>query len=584
MQPAAWPEPDPQIAAAIGAVYGSRKTERPLAVEIRDRLGQWLADEDFAAAFGIRGRPGWPPSRLALVTVLQRAEKLTDRAAAEEVRTRLDWKYLLGLSLDDPGFDHTVLAEFRGKVAGAGLEQVALDALLVKLAADGLVKAGGKQRTDSTHVVAAVAALNRLELAGESVRAALEALTAAHPDWLAQRICVPDWSRRYGTPLTSWRPPASKARQDELAIAYARDGYALLEAVYDPSSPAWLRELPAIDVLRRVLAQNYTRSITGGKEVIRRREKEPEGDGLPHGHARIASPYDTDARWGVKRDTFWLGYKLHVTETCDDEPRCGCPAAGDGGTGRRGHGKDCTAPAFPNLITHVATTEATVPDCQMTAVICDDLAGKNLAPGRSYLDSGYLSAALVVTALATWGIALTGPLLADTSAQARAGKGYARAGFAIDYDTKTVTCPQGKTSASWTPCTQRGTDAIVAQFSATDCGPCPARALCTRGKRRQLTLPPRDLAQAQAAARAAEKTIPFQADYARRAGVEGTMHQAASHGARRARYRGLPKTRLDHVYMACALNFLRLHAYWTGTPLDRRRTSHLARLELSLAA
>ena len=181
MRPAAWPEPDPQIAAAIKAMYGSRKTERPLAVEIRDRLGQWLADEDFAVAFGVRGRPGWSPSRLALVTVLQRAEKLTDRAAAGEVRTRLDWKYLLGLSLDDPGFDHTVLAEFRGKVAEAGLEQVALDALLARLAAGGLIKAGGKQRTDSTHVVAAVAALNRLELAGESVRAAVEALAAAHP-------------------------------------------------------------------------------------------------------------------------------------------------------------------------------------------------------------------------------------------------------------------------------------------------------------------------------------------------------------------------------------------------------------------
>src|SRR5512135_1115972 len=352
MRPAAWPEPEPQIAAAIKAMYGSRKTERPLAVEIRDRLGQWLADEGFAAAFGIRGRPGWAPSRLALVTVLQRAEKLTGRLAAGEVRTRLDWKYLLGLSLDDPGFDHTVLAEFRGKVAEAGLERVALDALLERLAAGGLVKAGGKQRTDSTQVIAAVAALNRLELAGESVRAAVEALAAAHPDWLAQRICVSDWARRYGTPMTAWRPPASQARQDELAIAYARDGYALLEAVYGPSSPAWLRELPAVDVLRRVLLQNYTRTITaGGREVIKRREKEPEGDGLPPGHARIASPYDTDARWGVKREEFWLGYKLHVTETCDDPPPCTCgpasaagqAAAGSAGAGAqdRGHDKGC---------------------------------------------------------------------------------------------------------------------------------------------------------------------------------------------------------------------------------------------------
>jgi transposase len=585
MQPVPWPEPDPQIAAAIKAMYGSRKTERPLAVEIRDRLGQWLADEDFAAAFGIRGRPGWPPSRLALVTVLQRAEKLTDRLAAEAVRARLDWKYLLGLSVDDPGFDHTVLAEFRGKVAEAGLEQVALDALLGKLAGDGLVKAGGKQRTDSTHVVAAVAALNRLELAGESVRAAVEALAAAHPGWLAQRICVPDWTGRYGTPLTSWRPPASQARQDELAIAYARDGYALLEAVYAASSPAWLRELPAVDVLRRVLVQNYARTITGnGREVIKRREKEPEGDGLPPGHARIASPYDTDARWGVKREELWLGYKLHVTETCDDEPRCGCP--GDGGTGRGRHDQDCGTPAFPNLITHVATTGATVTDNQMTAAIHDELAGKTLAPGRHYLDSGYLSAALVVSEAARHGVALIGPLLADTSAQARAGAGYARADFTADYDSKTVTCPQGKTSVSWTPCAQRGNDAIVATFSVTDCDPCPARSLCTTSsrKRRQITVPPQDLAEAQAAARAAEKTIPFRADYARRAGVEGTMHQAVSHGARRARYRGLPKTRLDHLYMACALNLIRMHAYWTGTPLDRRRTSHLARLELSLAA
>ncbi len=238
---------------------------------------------------------------------------------------------------------------------------------------------------------------------------------------------------------------------------------------------------------------------------------------------------------------------------------------------------------FPNLITHVATTDATVTDNQMTTAIHGELAGKDLAPGRHYLDSGYLSAALVVSALATWGIALIGPLLADTSAQARAGHGYARADFTINYDSKTVTCPQGKTAASWTPCAQRGKDAIVATFSASDCGPCPARPQCTTGRRRQLSLLPRDLAEAQAAARTAETTIPFQAGYARRAGVEGTMHQAASHGARRARYRGLPKTRLDHVYMACALNLLRLEAFWTGTPLDRQRTSHLARLELGLA-
>jgi hypothetical protein len=521
-----------------------------------------------------------------------------------------------------------VLVEFRTRVADAGLEQVVLDALLTRLAEAGLVKAGGKQRTDSTHITAAVAALNRLELVGESIRAALEALAAAHPAWLAQRVCVADFNRRYGTPMTSWRPPISQAKRDELAIAYARDGYALLEAVYDRAAPAWPREPPAIDILRRVLPRNYTRTITNdGKEVIKRREKAPDGDGLPPGHLRIASPYDTDARWGAKRDTFWLGYKPHITETCDDAPPRTChptevakhaaprataasqrtashptdvakheasqatathltDVAGHGHAHNPKHDKGRAHLVFPNLITSVATTDATVTDNQMTEPIHDALAARDLTPGRHYVDTGYLSADLVVSALSTWGIALIGPLLADNSAQARAAGGYARADFTIDYDSETVTCPRGKTSASWTPCTQNGKAAAVATFSTTDRGPCPARPQCTTSgrRRRQLTILPRDLAQAQAAARAAAKTTSFQTDYARRAGVEGTMNQATSHGARRARYRGLPKTRLDHVYMAVALNLLRLEAFWTGTPLDRQRTSHLARLELSLTA
>src|SRR6266853_4124022 len=122
MQPVAWPEPEPHIAAAIAAKYRGKRP-RPLAVQVRDRLGQWLEDEEFASAFGDRGRPGWSPSRLALVTVLQRAEKLTDRLAADAVRMRLDWKYLMGLPLDDPGFDDSVLSEFRGKVGRASCRE-----------------------------------------------------------------------------------------------------------------------------------------------------------------------------------------------------------------------------------------------------------------------------------------------------------------------------------------------------------------------------------------------------------------------------------------------------------------------------
>src|ERR1022692_869191 len=185
--PRPWPQPAPEIVAAVAVMYRGKR-ERPLPVMVRDQLGEWLADEQFAGAYGVRGKPGWPPSRLALVTVFQMAEDLTGRQAAEAVRTRIDWKYALGLDLADPGFDDSILSEFRARVAAGGLDQVVLDTLLKQLAAGGLVKPGGKMRTDSTHVIAAVRDLNRLELAGEAVRAC----------WRPSR-----WPLRTGWPVTS---------------------------------------------------------------------------------------------------------------------------------------------------------------------------------------------------------------------------------------------------------------------------------------------------------------------------------------------------------------------------------------------
>ncbi|MFI9597641.1 transposase [Nonomuraea sp. NPDC052265] len=159
-------------------------------MRVRDELGELFADAEFATAYGTRGRPGLSPGMLALITVLQTVENLTDRAAAERVKYGMDWKYALSLELDDPGFDHTVLSEFRARVAAHGLEEKALDVLLAALADKGMVKTGGKQRTDSTHVIAAVRDLNRLEMAGECVRACLEALSAAAPGWVEQVLEV----------------------------------------------------------------------------------------------------------------------------------------------------------------------------------------------------------------------------------------------------------------------------------------------------------------------------------------------------------------------------------------------------------
>ena len=567
MQPKPWPEVPERTARTARA--SSRRGN--LAMRIRDELGAVYADERFAAAFAVRGKPGISPAQLMIVTVLQFTENLTDRQAAEAVRDRITWKYAIGVELEDPGFDPTVLSEFRDRLVREGLTRVALDALLERLAEQGLVKAGGRARTDSTHVLGAIRNLNRLELAGETLRATLEALAVAAPDWLTG-VIDPAWLQVYGTRIDNLHLPASKTRRAELMIAYGRDGYHLLDQVYGPTAPQWLREIPAVDVLRRIWIQQFYRDVdtATGRAEVRRREASPDGDGLPPGHLRMISPYDLDARYSIKRDTGWGGYKVHFTETCNAPT----PVATDDGRGE-----------VPNLITNVATTTATVPDVAMTAPIHQDLADKNLTPAEHLVDSGYPSADIIVEAARLHGITLVSPMLLDHSAQARAGAGYDQASFAIDFDAEQSTCPQGAISSSWSPASQRGTETIVVSWSTTTCKPCPAKALCTKGSRRKLSIRPREEQQALADARARQTTDRWKAAYAARAGVEGTMRQTTHvTGIRTARYRGLPKTALEHTIAATAINLIRLDAYWIGHPLDRTRSSHLTRLDFTTAA
>ena len=157
-------------------------------MRLRDELGPVFSDNDFLGLFGTRGKPGISPSVLMLVTILQFVEQLTDRQAAVAVAGRIDWKYALGLDLDDPGFDNSVLSEFRGRLVEHGVSRLCFDKVLDRCRELGLVKAGGKQRTDSTHVVAAVRDLTHAELAGEAVRALAEALAAVAPDFLAETV------------------------------------------------------------------------------------------------------------------------------------------------------------------------------------------------------------------------------------------------------------------------------------------------------------------------------------------------------------------------------------------------------------
>jgi hypothetical protein len=233
----------------------------------------------------------------------------------------------------------------------------------------------------------------------------------------------------------------------------------------------------------------------------------------------------------------------------------------------------------------VVTTPATVPDSEMTAVIHRRLYDRNLLPAQHLVDSGYPSAANIVAAAADLDIDVVAPVLADHCAQATAGLGFDKTSFTFDFDALTGTCPQGRASSSWTPCTQRGKNAIVVTWNKKTCGQCPVRRQCTKAGNRKVTLQPRELHEALTTARTRQTTKEWKETYRSRAGVEGTMRQATHvTGIRTARYRGLTKTALEHNTTTTAINFLRLEAYWTGRPLDRTRAGHLARLDFTLAA
>jgi hypothetical protein len=502
-----------------------------------------------------------------MVTVLQFAENLTDRQAADAVRGRIDWKYCLGLELTDDGFDFSVLSQFRTRLVTHDLHAMALDMLVDRMVEIGLLKARGRQRTDATHVLAAVRDLNRLEMVGETLRAALEALAAAAPAWLAGQVDA-EQVKRYAARIDEWRLPGSQTKRRQLATQIGADGWRLLHAVADANAPAWLRQIPAVDILRQVWIQQYTRDQHSGEVIWR----DADTHGLPPGRAMLVSPYDTDARYGEKRGHGWSGYKVHISETCDNAPD---------------HDADADAAQPPNLITNVATTHAAVADSAMTQPIHRTLAERDLLPSEHLMDAGYASAAHIVDCHTDHDVRLVTPVRADHSHQARAHNGFAREAFTIDFDRKQATCPQGAVSTMWNPARAKGEDVIVVTFPASTCIPCPVRTQCTRSaqRRRQLTLQPRHLHETLQNARTEQTTDDWKTRYRARAGIEGTISQAvAVTGIRRARYTGIEKVHLEHVFAATAINLIRLDAWWTGTPLQRTRATHLARLDLTLAA
>lgn len=517
-------------------------------MQMRDELGSIYTDDVFATLYPPDGQPALSPWRLALVTVMQFAENLTDRQAADAVRARLDWKYVLSMDVTDAGFDYSVLSEFRGRLVEHEAGQRLLDEFLKQLVEHGWLKARSKQRTDSTHIVAAIRELNQVELVGETLRHALNSLAVIVPDWLRLQVPI-EWFERYAERFDGFRLPKSNAARQVLSKTIGQDGYILLETVYQSATHAWLKEVPAVETLRRVWVQQYW--IDKG-QVKRRNPKN-----MPPVSDWIRSPYDTQARYGKKREHYWIGYKVHYSEVCDDD--------------------------LPHMITQVETVPATQQDHHALEHIQDDLAAKDLLPDQHLVDAGYISAKRIIHSHEQYDIDLVGPVHTDPSWQARTKSGFDLSCFTVDWDQQIITCPEGHNSKQWYFAKDAQGESIAqVLFASQTCQPCPEKVRCTRAKTtgRSLTLRyPRERHETVQLARARQQTDEFKTIYRQRAGVEGTFAQSARNsGLRRTRYIGIAKTHLQNLVIATATNILRIIKWLNDVPFAKTKPSRFAAL------
>jgi len=542
------PETVPPVPEETARVAHAAFPKGNLYLQIRDEIGALFHDEDFADLFPTRGQPAYAPWRLALITIFQFIENLSDRAASDAVRARIDWKYALSLALENSGFDSTVLCEFRARLVAGKAQNSLFDKLLDWCRERKMLKARGKQRTDSTHVLAAVRGINRLECVIEAMRNALNAIAKESPEWLHQ-LFQEEWLNRYGSRAINVRIPHSATGRQEFAETVGRDAHALLDAVYHWSDLLEAKDIAAVEILRRIMVQQF---YVNEKAIHWRTGIE----GLPPSIIFINSPYDLDAHYGKKRQFQWTGYKVYLTETCDEE--------------------------MPRLITNVETSSAPVADFDLTEPIHQSLEKKNLLPAIHLADTGFVDAELMLAAQTQYEIDLFGPSHLDQQWQSRNDPRFSGENFSIDWKQKKAICPAGKTSSSWTDATTETAKQVVKiKFSTKDCQVCPFRSDCTKSKlaRRTLTILPEEQFEIRRVSREREKTREYKREYQRRSGIEGTISQAVrGFGMRHSRYIGAAKTHLHNLMTATAVNTVRLTNWLNEVPIAKTRQPLFARI------
>jgi Transposase DDE domain len=379
------------------------------------------------------------------------------------------------------------------------------------------------------------------------MRAALNSIAEVAPEWL--RSFAPDeWYERYERRIEEYRLPKEQGKRTALVEAIGADGYALLNAIGTTPALNWLAHVRAVEILRRVWVQQF--ELIAGQVHFR------ANDNIPPAPNMICSPYDVEATYGRKLTTWWVGYKVHLTESCDEDA--------------------------PRLITHVETSRAGHGDVDVTPLIHQALKEKDLLPAEHLTDTNYAEAKQFVQSRQMYGIDLIAPTRADNKWQAKEKQGFDASSFSIDWQAHKARCPAGQESISWTPAIDNHSNEVIKiKFSMKDCKPCPLKAHCTKAPRRAISLRVQEHHQALQEVRVRQKDAPFWETYRSRSGIEGTISQGVrAFGMRRSRYRGMQKTHFQHLMCATCINLVRALAWLEGQPLAQTRTSRFAALAL----
>ncbi len=261
------------------------------------------------------------------------------------------------------GLTSACSASFALGYSRGGVEAVLLEKILDRCRSRGLVKARGTQRTDATRVLAAIRVLNRLELVGETMRAALNELATVAPDWLGG-VAPVEWYQRYSRRVEDERLPESQEKRTAYAQTVGEDGFGLLDLLQGPDAPFGAGRLPKVEALRRVLERHYQR-LEDESEGNQYRQIRFKANGeLPPAAEGIESPYDPEARFRSRHQILCTGYQVLLSETCDRDE--------------------------VHLITNVETTQATVHESQKTEAIHQALADKALPPEQPRWNRGGL--------------------------------------------------------------------------------------------------------------------------------------------------------------------------------------------------